>query len=147
MKLPRDKTAIVLVESQNDFLSPGGTDQGDVPDILPQDGQVRRNGVPPVAQITAVFKNFPFETAREPGITLDGGSDAPAPVLGPAQGWAVIVTRMGVDVVGVAGWLRTICGLVPPFGPLKMRVVPGWIYPGAVIVAPCCPVPGLLISL
>ena len=25
MKLPRDKTAIVLIESQNDFLLPGGT--------------------------------------------------------------------------------------------------------------------------
>jgi hypothetical protein len=41
MKLPRDKTAIVLIESQNDFLSPGGTirerSAGDSWRVEPQD--------------------------------------------------------------------------------------------------------------
>ncbi len=40
MKLPRDKTAIVLIEAQNDFLSPGGTMYQYIADQLAKRGVI-----------------------------------------------------------------------------------------------------------
>ena len=39
MKLPAGKTAIVLIEPQNDFLSPGGTMYQYIADQLKQTGR------------------------------------------------------------------------------------------------------------
>ncbi len=41
MKLPADRTAIVLIEPQNDFLSPGGTMYQFIADQLAKRGVIK----------------------------------------------------------------------------------------------------------
>ena len=61
------------------------------------------------------------------------GGETPA-VIVIGTGWSGSVTLIG-------GSLSTICGLSAPFGPLKMRVVPEFKYPGDETYAPVCPAP------